>query len=130
MANSEVADRFQNPLRSFPKKIKAAPVLEESRKSKRYNDKEMTEHDKAVGSLWNLFDYYQDRADTFNVDNPAIRRRVAVSIKDERLKRIPKSCFLVPKSFEQIEMYVTRIYANQTLKVDEHGLLSRRIIVK
>ena len=84
LANSEAADRFQNPLRSFPKKPKPAPVVELSKKQKRYYDKEMTEHDKAVDSLWHLFDYYRDREHMFNVEDPVVKRRAAVSIKEEK----------------------------------------------
>lgn len=63
----------------------------------------MTEHDKALGSLGLLFSYYNDRYTEADYQVPEVRKRVAISIKLERQRRITKNYFLVPKTAEQIE---------------------------
>ena len=64
-----------NPPRTFPKKTKKPIVVEDEANSKRdrqYNDKNMSEHDKAVGSLGKLFSYYNDRCTDAIYQNPDI----------------------------------------------------------
>ena len=90
----------------------------------------MSEHDKAVGSLGKLFSYYNDRCTDAIYENPDIQRRVGVSVRFEKQKRIPKNYFLVPKTFEQIESYVTRLIQNRTLKVDRQQDILRLIAIK
>lgn len=86
MAESEQADRFQNPLRTFPKKVKLHTVVDDEalRKQKLYNDKSASEHDKALSSLGHLFSYYKDRCHESEYEHPSVRRRVAISVKLEK----------------------------------------------
>lgn len=119
MAESEQAQRFQNPPRTFPKKGKQALLLEASKRSRHYNDKNVTEHSKALASLGNLFSYYNDRCIENTSSDPKVRRRVAMSVKLEKRKRVTRNMFLVPKTFEQIESYVTRLFASETLHIDK-----------
>jgi hypothetical protein len=86
MAESEQADRFQNPPRTFPKEPKKKPWLEEEqdKKKKMYSDKSASEHDKALTSLGALFSYYNDRCHENDFQKADVRRRVAISVKLEK----------------------------------------------
>jgi hypothetical protein len=134
MADTEQAERFMNPPRTFPKKKKEKPKLildgASLKRQMRYNDKNASEHDKAMSSLGSLLFYYKDRANEAVFENPDIKRRVAVSIKEEKSKRVNKSKFLKPKNLEQIENYVTRITSDSTLKKNENADIQRRILLK
>ena len=134
MVDTEQAERFMNPPRTFPKKKKEKPkvILDGAslKRQMRYNDKNASEHDKAMCSLGSLLFYYKDRANEAVFENPDVKRRVAVSIKEEKSKRVNKSKFLKPKNMEQIENYVTRITSDSTLKKNENADIQRRILLK
>lgn len=131
MAESEQAQKFQNPPRTFPKKEKKVVDFDEgSKKNKMYGDKNASEHDKAVTSLGLLFSYYNDRYHPSTFEKPDVRKRVALSVRMEKKKRIAKNYFLVPKTFEQIESYVNRLFQNGVLKVDESANIQRKLVIK
>ena len=95
-----------------------------------YADKSVSEYKKALASLGLLFSYYNDRYHESEFMDPDIRRRVAISIREEKRARRAKNNFLVPKTCDQIESYVKRLLDNGGLKINEKENIKRRIIAK
>lgn len=74
MQNSEAFKKFQEPHRTFPKKNKQKYQIVNCKEGKHYNDKQMSEHSKAISTFGGMLSYYKERENTVNYDDPILRK--------------------------------------------------------
>ena len=59
------------------------------------------EHDKAVESLGSLLGYYKLRMpDDLYFADPTVTKQIAISVKEEKAKRVTKSLLTAPRGLE------------------------------
>jgi hypothetical protein len=71
-----------------------------------------------VDTLSKLFAFYKERIPQDVLKDPALTKRIKISVKEEKVKRVSKTLFQTPRGFEQIESYVKSITSNGTLDPD------------